>query len=287
MAVLGHGVATNVGCVRTNNEDSFLARPDLQLWLVADGMGGHEAGEVASSIVTDFVETSIEKGSSLSSAIYNSHYAVIESAERGIGGMGMGSTAVALRNFGAQYEIAWVGDSRAYLWDGTQIHQLTTDHSYVQLLLESGAISAEEAIDHPQKNVITQSLGVTDLKEVTVDTVYGTWKAGHKVILCSDGLNDELSDHDIARIMRKHLGDGNEQAAVDELIDKALDNGGSDNVTVAVISAPTRLTVGEKLHKAVMNTPLAPLFANIGDRIRVFVILLLALALAGIFMVLR
>ena len=232
---------THTGNIRSGNEDSLFSDDELGLWLVADGMGGHEAGEVASAIVAATVENEVKNGTPLSDAIQKSHLEVLNGAQRGEGASGMGSTIIAVHQCGEnQYEIGWVGDSRAYLWEqiseeNGQLRQLSTDHSYVQALLESGAITAAEVDNHPDKNIITQCLGSLELSQVRVDTIHGEWQGNQKIILCSDGLSDELSDSEIANIMNQNR---DRSDALNVLIQSALDHGGKDNVTVVVIDAP-------------------------------------------------
>lgn len=238
---LEYSAATHPGLKRGNNEDCFLAQPDAGLWLVADGMGGHEAGEVASAIVRDTIEKLAETSSlfSLVDAIQQSHHAILTSAEQGIGAYGMGSTIVALYSQKKNYQVAWVGDSRAYLWtpslNGGELARLTTDHSYVQMLFASGAISAEEVENHPDKNIITQCLGMQELTDVKVDCVNGQWQKDQRIILCSDGLTDELSDDAIAYILANNT---NSLTAVDQLLHEALTCGGHDNITLQIIESP-------------------------------------------------
>ncbi len=238
---LEFSAATHPGLKRDNNEDCFLSDPTSGLWLVADGMGGHEAGEVASAIVRDTIEKLVlQTGNfSLSEAIQTSHQTILSSAENGIGAVGMGSTVVVLFSRNKNYQIAWVGDSRAYLWtpsnDGGTLTRLTTDHSYVQMLFVAGTITAEEVESHPDKNIITQCLGMQELTRVNVDITQGQWQKNQWILLCSDGLTDELGDNAIAQI----LADNNDsQTAVDELLNKALKTGGHDNITVQIIESP-------------------------------------------------
>ena len=238
---LEFSAATHPGLKRDNNEDCFLSDPKSGLWLVADGMGGHEAGEVASAIVRDTIENLVLQAGnfSLSEAIQTSHQTILSSAEKGIGAVGMGSTVVVLFSRNKTYQIAWVGDSRAYLWtpsgDGGSLTRLTTDHSYVQMLFVAGTISAEEVDSHPDKNIITQCLGMQELTRVNVDVTQGQWQKNQWILLCSDGLTDELSDNAIAQI----LADNNDsQTAVDELLHKSLTKGGHDNITVQIIESP-------------------------------------------------
>lgn len=239
--------ATNVGLVRDNNEDCYLSRPDLGLWLVADGMGGHEAGEIASALVKEHIEKAISQGEMLEKAIYESHGAVQQAAANNIGSPNMGTTVVALQVKSITYKVAWVGDSRAYLWRDGELSQISTDHSYVQQLYESGAISKEEMTNHAQRNVITQSLGVSTLDNVQVDVVEGLFEPQQKILLCSDGLSDLLSDQEIAAVLEKNYLSEEEQ--VNKLIDSALKKGGHDNVTVQIISAPPKQTFLQKLKR--------------------------------------
>ncbi len=234
-----HSAATDVGLQRNNNEDSFLSCPELGLWIVADGMGGHAAGEVASAIVSETIQQCVERGDSLADAIQHSHQAVLSAAANGHGGQGMGSTVVALHCSGSRYEVAWVGDSRAYLWSPQaeqRFSQLTTDHSYVQMLYQTGAISEAELDTHPEKNIITQCLGSIELEQVSVESIEGDWQRGDKILLCSDGLSDAVSDGEIAEIMGAGHTPG---VAVESLISSALTHGGKDNITAAMVELPS------------------------------------------------
>ncbi len=272
---LNHAAATNVGNVRDNNEDCYLSNSEMGLWIIADGMGGHDAGEVASSLARDFIEQAVKQGKALTDAIKESHFAVIDASLQNIGSPNMGTTIVALRSHGAQYEIAWVGDSRAYLWDGEKVQQISKDHSLVQLLIEAGDITPEEAENHPQKHVITQSIGVSALSNVDVSRITGLWEKDHRVILCSDGLSDLVSQDEIQAIL---ACGGSEQMAVDRLIDKALSKGGHDNVTVSVISAPEDITLSEKLQRFALKSPLlSPMVNNAKDKIRLLTLIFIAL----------
>lgn len=236
-----YSAATDVGLQRSNNEDTFLSCPDLGLWVVADGMGGHAAGEVASAIVSETIKTKVYEGKRLTDAIQNSHRQVLAAAANGEGGQGMGSTVVAMHSHGKHYEIAWVGDSRAYLWSPQgqpPLRQMTTDHSYVQMLYQTGAISEEELDTHPEKNIITQCLGSLELDAVNVGHVEGEWKAGEKMLLCSDGLSDIVTRAEIAQVI---AANSNAHQATKALINLALARGGKDNITVSMIEGPSSL----------------------------------------------
>ena len=239
MPSVEYGEGSDTGNSRSNNEDTYFSNSEKGLWLIADGMGGHEAGEVASAIARDTIAAACNDGTQLSEAVQKAHSAILQAVDEKIGAPGMGSTVVALQSNRNDYEVAWVGDSRAYLWSPNEsegrLTQITTDHSYVQMLLASGAIKAEEVANHPDKNIITQCLGVQDIGPVKVDTVYGNWQQGQWIVLCSDGLNEELDDEAIAGILAEAGNPGN---AVDQLIARALESGGHDNVTVQVIAAP-------------------------------------------------
>lgn len=235
MKLLQSGAATDVGRVRDHNEDNLVSRPDLGLWVVADGMGGHEAGEVASGIAVEVIPQAVEQGASLEEAIQAAHEEILRAGQDGRGASGMGCTVVALHTDGVRYRIAWVGDSRGYLANGATLRQLTRDHSYVQQLVDSGVISAEEARFHPQSSVISQALGVGGPSGIRIEVVEGTWQAGDRVMLCSDGLTGEVPDEQIAGIM---AGNTDPEQAVKVLIGTAVANGGSDNVTVICVEAP-------------------------------------------------
>ncbi|MEM1089616.1 MAG: Stp1/IreP family PP2C-type Ser/Thr phosphatase [Pseudomonadota bacterium] len=229
MIEFGHG--THVGLRREHNEDTYCAKPDLGLWLVADGMGGHDLGEVASAIARDTVVQEFSAGRTLSESVQAAAQHIVDQSRARQSAMPMGTTLVATRIQDHQFEVAWVGDSRVYLWNG-ELKQLTSDHSYVQELVDQGAISAEQAKTHPHRNVVTQALGVTDPASLSVDTVSGELKSGEMLLLCSDGLTEEVDDEYIAHVLGQNLAP---QESVDHLILAALDHGGSDNVTVLLV----------------------------------------------------
>ncbi|RJP37700.1 MAG: serine/threonine-protein phosphatase [Desulfobacteraceae bacterium] len=230
----GYGAGTDTGRIRSHNEDCFRAEPELGLWLVADGMGGHQGGEVASTIAGDVIVDKIQSGQSLVVTIEAAHNAILEAGRAGEGPAGMGTTVVALQINHHEYEIAWVGDCRAYLWNGAHLKQLTRDHSYVQYLVDQRVIPAAEADHHGHQNYIMQALGSTDPDGIRVDAIRDVLHRGERILLCSDGLTKEVSDADIAALLSTGL---DEQETVDRLIQTALENGGSDNVTVVLVSA--------------------------------------------------
>jgi protein phosphatase len=229
-----YAARTDVGKTREHNEDSFCVNADLGLYVVADGMGGHASGEVASEIAVRTIEQRIKQGCGLVEAIENAHTAIVDGVKEGLGKHGMGTTVVAIQLAGDRYKLAWVGDSRAYLWDG-ELSQISKDHSMVQMLIDSGQITRAEARNHPRKNVIYQNLGAAEVEGHQVSVEQDVLYKDQKIILCSDGLSDEVDDAQISEIMS--LADNVEDAA-EKLVTAALDNGGNDNVSVIVISAP-------------------------------------------------
>jgi len=229
-----YGHVTHPGLVRQHNEDNYLVSEDLYLWVVADGMGGHACGEVASQIVVDLIHDKINAGATLTEAVATAHHIVLIAADQRMGLPGMGSTVVAARFHPDHYEIAWVGDSRAYLWEQGKLKQLTRDHSYVQQMLDAGAISQSEAFVHPHRNVITQAIGADDLEHVDVGTLKVPMYKGQSLLLCSDGLTDEVKDDAIASVLASNES---EQEKVDHLLKLALASGGKDNITILLVSA--------------------------------------------------
>lgn len=225
--------ATDNGSRRDHNEDSYIADPVNGFFIIADGMGGHEGGEIASSIVVRSVCQDVSKGMRLDKALQAAHHNVLKAVKNGVGRPGMGATAVALQIKDTDYQIAWVGDSRAYLWDGG-LTRLTRDHSFVQKMMDTGVLTAQEARFHPQRSVLTQALGAEGLSELEVDMVTGCLYHGQKILLCSDGLTSELEDKEIAAIMSRHLPD---QTCVSALIQAAKEHAGKDNISVILVSS--------------------------------------------------
>ena len=235
----GHG--THVGNVRTDNEDNYAVNVEVGFCVLADGMGGHEAGEIASQIVVDSVSADINKGKLMADALVNAHRTVQKAGSNGKGRKAMGSTAVAIKFNTEKYEIAWVGDSRAYCWDGETLIQLSQDHSLVQRMIDDGKITAAKASNHPKRNYLTQSLGMSEVHTMNVGHVQGNLYPHYQFLLCSDGLTDEVTDAEIAEIFKLEVS---EQEKADMLIKRAVDNGGSDNVTVILFSAPDTAPAG-------------------------------------------
>ncbi len=230
MIEFGH--LSHVGLRRELNEDTYYGDAELGLWLVADGMGGHEFGEVASALARDAVVREVRAGKPLKDAIRSADEDIIRQSRRRAESLPMGTTMVALRLDENRFELAWVGDSRAYLWNGA-LRQLSSDHSYVQELIDQGAITAEQARTHPHRNVVTQALGVTDPDNLKVETISGELRPGFQILLCSDGLTEEVNDATIGSLLAQ--AELSAQECVDHLVSAALDGGGSDNVTVVLL----------------------------------------------------
>jgi serine/threonine protein phosphatase PrpC len=230
-----HGV-THPGKVRNNNEDSLLVGDgrDETLFVVADGIGGFEAGEVASSITVDVLKDIAPLGS-LEDAIREANRRILAAAKGDERLSGMGTTVVALRFGGTESEpaaeISHVGDSRAYLLRDGELKPITEDHSLVAELVRSGDLTRDEASEHPQKNLITRALGAE--VEVEVDTTVLPIRSGDRFILCSDGLSDMVPETRMLDLLT-FSHEGPEKAA-QTLVSAALEAGGTDNVTVVVV----------------------------------------------------
>ena len=226
-------VDSHCGNVRKLNEDCFEAAPDIGLWLVADGVGGHDGGEVASELTRSTIVSNYRNTSDLVRAIEEAHRVVCHAIEQHKGGANMASTVVALALQGHDYQIAWVGDSRAYLWQGA-LRLLTRDHSVVEELVGRGEITREEGANHPSRHIITRCIGMSSDLPIEVSSLSGTLADGESLMLCSDGLNDFADAQTISRIM---TSTPKADSRVAQLIQAALEGGGRDNVTVAVIDA--------------------------------------------------
>ena len=231
MIEFGH--LSHVGLRRELNEDTYYGDAELGLWLVADGMGGHDSGEVASALARDAIVREVRAGRALAEAIERAHEEIIRQSRQRNENMPMGTTVVAVKVApNGRFELAWVGDSRAYLWNG-RLQQVSSDHSYVQELIDQGQLSPEQARSHPYRNVVTKALGVTEPDKLGIETVTGELRPGMALLLCSDGLTEEVDDAMIAAtIAQKEVS---AQECVDHLIAAALDGGGSDNVTAVLL----------------------------------------------------
>jgi len=248
--VLEHHGVTHPGKVRKNNEDSLLVGEgrDETLFVVADGIGGFEAGEVASSIAVDVLKE-VESSGSLENAIREANRRILAAARGDEKFHGMGTTVVAMRFAGTEEEpvaqISHVGDSRAYLLRGGELKPVTEDHSLVAELVRSGDLTRAQASEHPQKNLITRALGAED--EVDVDTVVLPVEPGDRLLLCSDGLSDMVPEPGMLRILTSHPEDP--EKATRALVSAALEAGGADNVTVVLVDVREEHPLDEEVHR--------------------------------------
>jgi serine/threonine protein phosphatase PrpC len=254
---LRSGGASDTGRVRTNNQDSYLIREDLGLWVVADGMGGHRGGEVASRIVCETVDRSYARHTidGLVESIESGNAAVYQagSGDPDLSGMGTTIVALALVDDGEGDEVlavANVGDSRVYRLSGTELDQLTNDHSYVAELVREGSLTPEEAAVHPQRNRLTRVIGVYD--DVPVDVLAVVPHNGDRYVLCSDGLFNEVPESGIAAVLRR-LADPTD--AANELVRLANEGGGRDNVTVVVVDVVDDAARGAIASSALAGDP--------------------------------
>jgi protein phosphatase len=233
---------SDVGMDRDNNEDYFLVNPPKNLFIVSDGMGGHNAGEVASLKATEAVDDHftpeilaeikgdrIKINDELNDCLYVANQKILDLAKNNVGYRGMGCTlVVALMERGALH-IGHVGDARAYLCDENGIKLLTTDHSRVMELVKAGQMTLEEARQSPLKNELSQAIGSPI--SIVPDYNYHDLKNGDKVLLCSDGLWDMLSDEEIYGVVKQSKP---AQSICEDLVQKANDAGGHDNITVVL-----------------------------------------------------
>lgn len=233
-----YGATTHVGQVRTGNEDSYIAIDGL--YFVADGMGGHRAGEVASDIaVRTLAEIYLSQSSPLTSpglvsdAISTANTAIYMEAMHDPDKNGMGTTLtglVVINPLENKIVVANVGDSRTYLWRHNELHQVTKDHSHVQTLVDRGVISRAEARVHFQRNIVLRAMGIDSW--VLADVEGRIVEDGDRYILCSDGLVDEADDAEIENEIRASVS---AQDLSDRLVNLANRNGGRDNITVVVV----------------------------------------------------
>ena len=236
------GALSDTGVLRVQNEDSMLAQDGL--FVVADGMGGHNAGEVASAMATSMLKSAHANGiadaKELGDLIKEINVQIFQSAATKTEQSGMGTTLTALaittsdqtlgENSVATATVANIGDSRTYLLRNGEFRQVSVDHSYVQELVSDGLITREEARTHARRNIVTRALGIEPV--VGVDTWTLPLIAGDRYVLCSDGLVDEVTDADIATCL-KRIADP--QKTANELVAMANTNGGRDNITVIVV----------------------------------------------------
>jgi protein phosphatase len=228
-----YGAVTHVGQVRTGNEDSLLA--DNNVFMVADGMGGHNAGEVASLMAVEHLReaaSGIIAETDLVQALVHANEVIYAESMTNHLHHGMGTTLAAMVVLdNNNIVVAHVGDSRVYMWHEKALTRLSKDHSYVQELVDEGIVSIDEARTHPRRNIVTRALGIdaeVDVEANTFPVTVGAW-----YVLCSDGLVDEISDADIAKVLERCT---TPHEASQALVDAANAAGGRDNITVIVVS---------------------------------------------------
>lgn len=229
-----YSVQTHVGHKRKVNEDAVLALPELNIWLVSDGMGGHAAGDYASRLIADMaagIPLDLAPGDrmqALRDTIHEAHRMIrAEATSRGI--EVIGATVVGLLLADGHFAALWAGDSRLYRLRDGEIEMLTTDHSVVAALVETGQMTWDEAEHHPQSNAITRAVGVGD--DITLDKIRGQIAPGDRFLLCSDG----LTKYATFEMLRKALTTQPIEVICDHLIQIALAGGGADNITTAVV----------------------------------------------------
>lgn len=227
------GAATHVGRVRTRNEDSLLARPEIGLWAVADGMGGHDAGDLASATVVDALR-SVGRAQSAAHLLAqcerqlaqaNSELVEISHAR----GAMLGTTIAVLLVHGEHFAGVWAGDSRIYLVRDRAITLCSRDHTEAQDLVAEGHLTQAEARAWPRRNVITRAIGVRDAPELEIAN--GTLRSGDVFVLCTDGLTNHVEDHEILAVAARNTP----QRACDNLIELTLSRGATDNATVIAV----------------------------------------------------
>jgi serine/threonine-protein phosphatase Stp1 len=231
---------THVGRVRRLNEDNYLDRSAVGLWTVADGMGGHQAGDLASALIVEAMQD-VDNFSSgyaflddVRDRLHRVNRTLLARAAIMAPGAVIGSTVVVLLIYEDHYACLWAGDSRIYLLRKGELHQLTRDHSMLQELIDAGSVPSAEARSFRRSNVITRAVGVTDL--LTLDMRQGSVEAGDVFLLCSDGLTGMLEDREIYGILQNAPTlDG----AADRLIERTLEQGARDNVTVVLVKVIT------------------------------------------------
>jgi protein phosphatase/serine/threonine-protein phosphatase Stp1 len=227
--------ASHAGTKRSHNEDAYVDRPDMGMFAVADGAGGHQAGEVASGMIAEALEaipsdlTAAELLAEVRLAIERTHVALREEAARRGPDVVVASTVVVMLARGDHFACLWAGDSRAYLLRGGVLRQITRDHSLVQELLEAGAIGPDDVMNHPRGNVITRAVGA-EVEAFALDKVSDRLVPGDRFLLCSDGLCKTLPEDEMANLLAAI--DGTPPQA---LVDAALAANVSDNVTAVAV----------------------------------------------------
>ncbi|GEO25132.1 protein-serine/threonine phosphatase [Alicyclobacillus acidoterrestris] len=242
-----YAAKSHIGLVRTMNQDGYIIVPNLgqgELYLVADGMGGPSAGDVASQLAVERVSAYMKEhigGQSdsadvLLAAVHHANEAIYQEATGNPDYQGMGTTIVCAYADNHQVHIAHVGDSRAYLLSGGELRQVTKDHSLVAELVRRGQLTQDEAKVHPQRNIVTRSLGTEPRSVPDVNSF--TWQEADTMLLCSDGLTNLVDDAEIGQFMQRAQCCQDEASlnqVLEDMIELVLKRGGSDNVTALVV----------------------------------------------------
>ena len=223
--------ATDIGLVRATNQDKFYIDKSAKWAVVADGMGGHNGGETASALTVEEIKKSMLQGVGIKESIINANALVYKAAVETPDLLGMGTTVVLCEILGSTANIAYVGDSRAYIYSGGVLKQITKDHSIVQQLIDCGTITEEQAKYHPQRNLITRAVGTE--KNIIVDCVSQELSANDYILICSDGLSSYVEESEITDI----LANTKTSEVAEKLIGAANRSGGKDNITVVLIKA--------------------------------------------------
>jgi PPM family protein phosphatase len=250
MTKIEFSALTDTGIKRTNNEDSFLILEEKNLFAVADGMGGHSSGEIASKIAVEtigqfFRDSALTEdstwpyayddnisfeGNQLRTAVAIANEKIQEYATEHLESRGMGTTVVAVMAIQSRLVLCHVGDSRCYLLRDGKLSSLTSDHSWVNEQVKLGFLTEEEAQRHPFRNVITKALGTKGEATAEINEIEG--KEGDLLLLCTDGLNSMVTDDEISKMV---AGDGKLEDKAKRLIDAANENGGEDNITLVLL----------------------------------------------------
>lgn len=226
-----HSAATDIGLARDANEDSYLVAPPL--FAVADGMGGHNAGDVASQTAVEVLRKEMGEGGGLAEAVQSANMQVYRKASSNPDQSGMGTTMTAIVATDDVIEIAHVGDSRAYLLRDGNLSRLTRDHTLVERMVREGRLRTDEAEHHPRRSILERALGVDPNVDVDTDRIHLT--SGDRILLCTDGLTGMLGEDQIEEIL---AAESDPEAASMRLVSEAVTAGGSDNVTVIVVDFP-------------------------------------------------
>ncbi|MHA6251344.1 Stp1/IreP family PP2C-type Ser/Thr phosphatase [Oceanobacillus sp. CAU 1775] len=246
---------TDIGKVRSHNEDSggiFFNKEGQVLALIADGMGGHLGGDVASQMATEFIKKQWEIAEKkirpnevetwIKETIDGANKVIFEGSLESEDLKGMGTTVVLVVCLDEFISIAHVGDSRCYLYENENLKQITEDHTFIHELVKTGQISADDAELHPRKNVLLRALGTEENIKADIHTM--EWDKGNKVLLCSDGLSNKVTDEEL----QNHLGNSEDTEAISEsLVSLANERGGEDNITLAIVHHTSLEEVGEEL----------------------------------------